>query len=79
MFTIEPPPASRISGTAAFAHSHAPLTLTSSTRSHSLVVDLVERAARQAFDDCGVVDERVEPAEHSRAVVGEGARLLGVG
>jgi hypothetical protein len=78
MFTIEPPPASRISGTAAFTHSQVPVTLTRSTRVPLELVNIVERAARQAFDDCGVVDECIEPAEYRARGGGEGARLLGV-
>ena len=64
MLTMDPPPALRMAGIAAFVPRNTPLELTSMTRSHcSSVVSSkgdVARAALHRNADAGVVDQRVQ-------------------
>ena len=61
-FTMDPPPASIMAGTAARQHSHTPFRLTSITRSQ-VSGGRVEDAAVVAGEDAGVVEQDVQGAE----------------
>ena len=79
MFTIDPPPASRSSGTAAFAHSHAPLTLTSRTRSHSSSSIASNGRRARPSTIAALLTSASSPPSTSRGGRRERPRLLGVG